>query len=792
MKFSENWLRELITLPVDHDKLLEQFNLLGLEVDSCEPAAPEFSGVVVAEIVELAPHPDADRLRVCKVNAGQDELLQIVCGAPNAAAGMKAPLALMNAELPGGIKIKKGKLRGVESFGMLCSETELGLAEKSAGLLALPGDAPVGTNIREYLGLDDHIIEIDLTPNRGDCLGMTGLARECAAANGLLFKAPAIKPVKAVIKDTFPVALDAPEACPRYCGRVIRNIDPAAKTPLWMVEKLRRGGIRAIHPVVDITNYIMLELGQPMHGFDLNKIKSGIHVRMARPGETLTLLDEAVIEMDTECLVIADQDKALALAGVMGSIDSGVEPDTRDIFLESAYFTPSAIMGRARRFGLHTDSSHRFERGVDPELQRQAIERATELLLNIAGGEAGPVMDVQANRTVSAKAVVDLQASEIRRILGCEYSASEVETILTGIGCRVKSGKKGWQVQPPSYRFDLNIAADMIEELARLRGYDRIPRKVPAVVPRQPRASEYSQPVERIIHALIDCGYQETVTYSFIDPALQQLLDPDAAPLQLSNPISAEMSVMRGSLIGGLLNTLVYNINRQQKRLQIFEIGAGYRLHDGEPVEQRLLAGLRYGPRKEESWQSSGEAIDFYDIKGDVERLLATGGSDSDIRYVREPHPALHPGQCARVYRNQDAVGWVGAVHPEVVKQLDLGTTAYIFELDLESLLSATIPAFTPVSRYPGIRRDYSFEVDEGVPWETVQNCIRQAAPEYLTEIRLFDIYGGKGVTPGRKSYAIGLILQEISRTLTDVEIQAATTKILAALTENLGVTLRE
>ena len=792
MRFSESWLRELIALPVDHERLLEQFNLLGLEVDSCEPAAPGFSGVVVAEIVEISKHPDADRLRVCKVNAGQNELLQIVCGAANAALGMKAPLALIGAELPGDLKIKKGKLRGVESFGMLCSEAELGLAENASGLLALADDAPVGADIREYLDLDDYVIEIDLTPNRGDCLGMMGLARECAAANGLILDPPAIRPVKAAIKDTFPISLEAIHSCPRYCGRVIRNIDPDAKTPLWMVEKLRRGGIRPIHPVVDITNFVMLELGQPMHGFDLNKLNAGIRVRMAEPGETLTLLDGEEIKLNGESLVIADQERALALAGVMGGIDSGIEEGATDVFFESAFFAPATIMGRARQFGLHTDSSHRFERGVDPELQRMAIERATGLLLEIAGGDAGPVMDIKDSRSIPVKPSVKLRSKEIERILGCQYPAKEVETILKGMGCSIKSSKGAWQIQPPSYRFDLNIEADMIEELARLRGYDRIPRRLPAVVPKHPVESESSQPIDRLTSILIDNGYQEVVTYSFVDPELQSLLSPNTKSLPLSNPISADLSVMRSNLLGGLLNVLLYNLNRQQKQLCIYEIGAAYRLQDQESTEEQLVAGLRYGPRDPENWQSSEDMVDFYDIKGDVERLLSSTGQMHEFGFVSEAHPALHPGQSARIYRNNEAIGWLGALHPQLVKQLDLDNTAFVFEVSLNALLKVMTPVFSPISRFPSIRRDFSFEVDEKIQWNEVQKCILRVAPESLTEVRLFDVYSGKGVTPGRKSFAIGLILQEISRTLTEVEIESATTEIMAALTENLGVTLRE
>ncbi len=792
MRFSENWLRELIQLPVDHAGLIEQFNLLGLEVDTSEPAAPEFNGVVVAEIRELEQHPDADRLRVCKVDVGQPELLQIVCGAPNAAVGLKAPLALVGAVLPGGLKINKGKLRGVDSFGMLCSEAELGLAESADGLLALDQDATVGEDIRAHLDLDDHVIEIDLTPNRGDCLGMLGLARECAAANSLIYKPTRTRPVKPVIKDALPVTLEAPEACPRYCGRVVRNIDPGARTPLWMVEKLRRGGIRAINPVVDITNYVMLELGQPMHAFDMRKLDGGIRVRMAEPQEKLTLLDEAVLELDADSLVIADEKHALALAGVMGGIDSGVENDTSDIFFESAYFAPATIMGRARQYGLHTDSSHRFERGVDPQQQRRAIERATELLLAIAGGEPGPVIDIKETGSLPKKAAVQLRAVTIKRILGCEYSNKEVETLLEGMGCEVKRKKDSWHIQPPSYRFDLNIEVDMIEELARMRGYDRIPRRIPAVIPRHPDVSESRLPIDRITSILIDNGYQEVVNYSFIDPGLQYAINPDVKSLQLTNPISADLSIMRSSLLGSLLTTASYNVNRQQKRLSIFETGNGYCLQGDQVAEQALLAGLRYGPRTLENWQSEDTEVDFFDVKGDIELLLAAGGNNRAIRFVSDTHPALHPGQSARIDYHDKTIGWVGAVHPEIIRKLDLGQGAYVFELELSALLSSVAPVFNTISRYPAIRRDYSFEIDQNIQWEQVRTCIQKVAPEYLTEVILFDIYTGKGVTPGRKSYAIGLILQEISRTLTDGEIESATTEILAALTENLGVTLRE
>ena len=790
MRFSENWLRELIKLPVNSQQLLDQFNLSGLEVDSVESAAPPFTGVVVAEIIAIAQHPDADRLRVCTVACGEKESLQIVCGAANARQGLKAPLAIIGANLPGDFKIKKGKLRGVESYGMLCSEAELGLAEKADGLLELAVDAPVGKDIRDYLDLDDQVIEIDLTPNRGDCLGMTGLARECAAANRLTFNGLDTQPVKPQLDDVFPVTVEAVEACPRYCGRVVRGINSQTITPGWMVERLRRGGIRIIHPVVDITNYVMLELGQPMHAFDMSNLQVGIDVRMAEDKEKLILLDGSEITLDTNSLVIADKNQALALAGVMGGADSGVSESTQDIFFESAYFTPMAIMGRARQYGLHTDSSYRFERGVDPQLQRNAVERATALLLDLAGGKAGPMIDINQGSDKTGQASVLLRSAQIKRLLGCEIPAAEVEAILQGLGCILKVVKDDWQVQTPSYRFDLTIEADLIEELARIRGYDSIPRRVPALVPEPPHKSETEVPLERIRGLLTNSGYQEIISYSFIDPALHKLIDPEAEVLTLSNPISADLSVMRTNLMVGLLSTLSYNLKRQQKQAALFEMGSHYRIGDDGSLEQQYVAGVRYGQRLPESWNVSSDLVDFYDIKADVERLFGLG--QQKLEWQVESHLALHPGQSARIYLNQQPVGWAGAVHPRVVKTLELTGGAYIFEISLPPLLEGQTPEFAQVSRFPSIRRDLAIAVDSNVSWKEVQALVLQAGPACLNQVRLFDVYVGKGVESGRKSFAMGLILQEISRTLTDVEIESATAEILAVLNKNLGATLRE
>ncbi|MCA1805532.1 MAG: phenylalanine--tRNA ligase subunit beta [Xanthomonadaceae bacterium] len=572
MKFSEQWLREWVNPPVTAAELAEQLTMAGLEVDSVTPVAGDFSGVVVGEVLSAEPHPDADKLRVCKVNAGA-EPLQIVCGAPNVSVGMKVSTALIGALLPGDFKIKKSKLRGVESSGMLCSARELGLSEDAAGLMALPADAPVGTDIRAYLGLNDTCIEVDLTPNRGDCLGMAGIAREIGVLNRCAVAGPGMDPVPATIKDTFPVRVSAPEDCPRYLGRVIRGIDPSAATPLWMQEKLRRGGIRSLGPVVDVTNYVLLELGQPMHAFDLATLSGGIEVRHARAGEQLTLLDEKVIELDTGSLLIADADKPLALAGIMGGAGSGVSDCTDSLFLECAFFTPARIAGRARHYGLHTDSSHRFERGVDYLLQHRALERATALLLALVGGQAGPVIEVTSETQLPRVAPIHLRAARLQRLLGLRPDDATVEDILTRLGMDVQAGEGGWQVTPPTFRFDVTLEADLIEEIGRVYGYNRLPSSAfQAALVMRP-APEDRVPLRRLRDLLVNRGYQEAVTYSFVDPEIQGLVTPDLVPVPLANPISSELSVMRTSLWQGLLRTLQHNLNRQQRRVRIFEHG---------------------------------------------------------------------------------------------------------------------------------------------------------------------------------------------------------------------------
>jgi phenylalanyl-tRNA synthetase beta chain len=791
MKFSEQWLREWCNPPSGTADILRTLNSLGLEVDSAQPVAPPFTGVIVGRIKSLQPHPDADRLRICRVESGNAEL-QIVSGASNLYEGMKAPLAIVGARLSNGVEIRQGKLRGMESFGMLCSEQELGLAEKAEGVMELPQDAPVGVNIREYLKLDDTLVEVALTPNRGDCLSIKGIARELALATGCAWQERWPAPVAAAIKSDFPVAIQAPEACPRYVGRVIDGINTKAVSPLWLVEKLRRSGIRSIHPVVDVTNYVMLEMGQPMHAFDLDLLEDGIVVRYAKPGEKIGLLDGNEANLNRETLVIADAKGACALAGIMGGNASAVSAGSRSIFLESAFFTPEAIQGKARSYGLHTDSSHRFERGVAPDLQRHAIERATALILEITGGRPGPVIDEAVNVEFHRKRAIRLRRDRIRRVLGIELEDREVEKILKGLGMGIEKTGDGWSITPPAFRFDLNIEADLIEELVRIHGYERLPRTVPAYLPQKPACPEGEVPVTALCDSLIQQGYHEVICYSFVDPKLQALLrEQGQSACVLSNPISAEMAEMRSSLLPSLLSTLQYNLNRQQKQLRIFEVGSRYLMQGGSIKEETMISGLRYGTNGSEHWDRKPPFADFYDIKGDVERLATFGGMRVDFRIL--DHPALHPGRAASVYLGQDSIGWVGEVHPRIMRALDLGNeSAYVFELSASPLLKGHIPSFKAISRYPGIRRDLALVVDQAVSWAEFENCLLAAAPEYLSEVRLFDVYTGKGVIPGRKSFAIGLILQEISRTLTDTEIESAIERILQTLNQNLGATLRE
>ncbi|MBK5000020.1 phenylalanine--tRNA ligase subunit beta [Pseudomonas sp. S31] len=793
MKFSEQWLRGWVNPQVSRDDLVARLSMAGLEVDSVTPAAGQFSGIIVGEILATEQHPDADKLRVCQVSNGQ-ETFQVVCGAPNARPGIKIPFAMIGAELPGDFKIKKAKLRGVESFGMLCSAAELQISEENDGLLELAADAPVGENIRQYLSLDDASIEIGLTPNRGDCLSIAGLARDVSALYDTPVTRPVVPAVPAAHDEVRSVEVSAPAACPRYLGRVIRNVDLSKPTPLWMVERLRRSDVRSIDAAVDITNYVMLELGQPMHAFDLAEINGGIRVRMAEEGEKLVLLDGQEVALRADTLVIADHTRALAIAGVMGGEHSGVNTEkTRDLFLESAFFEPISVAGKARSYGLHTDASHRYERGVDSQLAREAIERATQLVLDIVGGEAGPVVEAVSEADLPKVAPITLRAERITQMLGMEMAPAQVEQLLNALELTTTSSQAGeWTVTVPSHRFDVSLEVDLIEELARLYGYNNLPVRYP-----QARLAPQGKPETRgelpnLRRLLVARGYQEAITYSFIDPKLFELFSPGVEPLQLANPISSDMAAMRASLWPGLVKALQHNLNRQQDRVRLFESGLRFVGQLGNLEQQPMIAGVVTGSRLPEGWANGRDGIDFFDVKADVEALLGYSGALADFKFVAGKHPALHPGQTARIERDGKEVGYLGAIHPEVAKALDLDRPVYVFELVLADVVEGRLPKFSELSKFPETRRDLALIAGRDVASQDVLEVIRDNAGEWLTDLRLFDVYQGKGIDPDRKSLAVGLTWQHPSRTLNDDEVNATLQTILTSLEQRLNTTLRK
>lgn len=792
MKFSEQWLRGWVSPQVSRDELVARLSMAGLEVDSVTLAAGVFSGVVVGEVLSTEQHPDADKLRVCQVSNGA-ETFQVVCGAPNVRPGLKIPFAMIGAELPGDFKIKKAKLRGVESNGMLCSQAELQVGEGNDGLMELPADAPVGEDFRVYLELDDASIEVDLTPNRGDCLSVAGLAREVGALYDAQVTRPQIAAVPVVHDEVRSVEVLAPGACPRYLGRVIRNVDLSRPTPLWMVERLRRSEVRSIDAAVDITNYVMLELGQPLHAFDLAEINGGIRVRMAEEGEKLVLLDGQEVSLRADTLVIADHQRALAIAGVMGGEHSGVSSTTKDIFLESAFFDQIAVAGKARSYGLHTDASHRYERGVDWQLAREAMERATGLLLEITGGEAGPVIETVSEKDLPSVAPVVLRAERIEQMLGMTMDTAEVERLLTALGLTISSDVAGqWRVEVPSHRFDITLEVDLIEELARLHGYNRLPVRYPQARLAPQANSESRAGLPALRRLLVARGYQEAITYSFIDPKWFELFNPGVAPLLLANPISNDMAAMRSSLWPGLVKALQHNLNRQQDRIRLFESGLRF-VGQLEGLKQEpMLAGVICGSRLPEGWAQGRDLVDFFDIKADVEAVLGFSGALDEFTFTPGQHPALHPGQTALIQRDGREVGYMGALHPELVKNLGLDRPVFVFELILGEVSTGRLPKFHELSRFPEVRRDLALLADLTVPASSVLDVIRENAGEWLTDLRLFDVYQGKGIDPHRKSLAVGLTWQHPSRTLNDDEVNATTHAILTSLEERLNATLRK
>ena len=792
MKFSEQWLRGWVSPQVDRDELVARLSMAGLEVDSVTPAAGVFSGVVVGEVLSTEQHPDADKLRVCQVSNGA-ETFQVVCGAPNVRPGLKIPFAMIGAELPGDFKIKKAKLRGVESNGMLCSAAELQISEENDGLLELAADAPVGQDIRVYLDLDDASIEVDLTPNRGDCLSLAGLAREVGALYGAPVTRPTVPAIAPGIDDVRPVDVLAPAACPRYLGRVIRNVDLSRPTPLWMVERLRRSDVRSIDAAVDITNYVMIELGQPLHAFDLAEINGGIRVRMAEEGEKLVLLDGQEVALRADTLVIADHDRALAIAGVMGGEHSGVAATTKDIFLESAFFEPISVAGKARSYGLHTDASHRYERGVDWQLAREAMERATGLLLEITGGEAGPIIETVSEQHLPSIAPITLRSQRIAQMLGMEMDSAQVERLLSGLGLGITAdGADQWRVEVPSHRFDISLEVDLIEELARLYGYNRLPVRYPQARLAPQAKAEARSDLPELRRLLVARGYQEAITYSFIDPRQFELFNPGVEPLLLANPISNDMAAMRSSLWPGLVKALQHNLNRQQDRVRLFESGLRF-VGQLEGLKQEpMLSGVVCGSRLPEGWAQGRDTVDFFDVKADVEAVLGFAGALDSFTFAPGKHPALHPGQTARIEREGREVGFIGAIHPELSKALGLDRPVFVFELVLAEVALGKMPKFHELSRFPEVRRDLALIAHKDVAASAVLDVIRENAGEWLTDLRLFDVYQGKGIDPDRKSLAVGLTWQHPSRTLNDDEVNTTTQNILTSLEQRLNATLRK
>jgi phenylalanyl-tRNA synthetase beta chain len=794
MKIPYSWLAEWAPVPWPAPELGARLTMAGFELESLERAAPDFSKVLVGEILSAEPHPQADKLRVCRVSTGSGPALQIVCGAPNARAGLKSALAEVGATLPGEITIKAAKLRGVESQGMLASARELGLADSSSGILELPADAPVGESLREYLDLDEPVLDLNVTPNRGDAMSVLGVAREVAALTGGAVTGPPIVTLTPAHTQQLAVTLEAPAACPRFAGCIVRGIDNRAATPSWLCERLRRAGVRSISPVVDVTNYVMLELGQPMHAYDLAKLKGGIRVRQARGGEGLTLLDGKELRAEPDMLLITDEEGAVGLAGIMGGLRTAVSVDTRDVFLESAFFAPEAILGRARSIGLVTDAAQRFERGVDPAGQSRAIKRALALLLPIAGGSAGVIGVAESPARLPQRAPVALRASQLKRLLGAELAAGRVTRALEGLGMQLTVTAGGWQATPPSYRFDISIEADLIEEVARIVGFDAIPEtdaRIPQRFGRLPgeRASEAT-----LLEALAARGYQEAITLAFVDPALQSRLFPEQPALMLANPIASDLSVMRLSLWPGLLRAALDNQHRQQDRIRLMEHGTRFEPRGALTREIDSLAGIACGTRLPEQWgisKNERASLDFYDVKADVSALLAATGEPESFTFEARKHAALHPGRSARVLRRGEAVGWLGELHPTLIASMDFTYTPVLFELDVAGL--AVRPAlYREISRFPQVRRDLAVVLDESVTLSTLAERVTLAASSLLRELRVFDVYRGPGLEQGRKSVALGLIFQDISRTLTDDDVERLMASVVADLRENLNARIRE
>jgi phenylalanyl-tRNA synthetase beta chain len=791
VKITYTWMKEFVPLTVTPEELGRRLTLAGLEVESVAPVAPPFTGVVVGEVRASKRHPDADKLSVCEVTTDGENRLQIVCGAPNARAGIKVAVAMVGAALPGDVKIKRTKIRGVESNGMLCSARELGLGDEYDGIMELAASLPLNSSFREALGLDDTVLEVNATPNRGDCMSVFGIARDYAAAQERRYLKAEVQQVKARHEAVFPVRIDCPTGCPVFGSRVIRGVNPAAKTPEWLRERLRRVGANSISPIVDVTNYVMLELGQPLHAYDLQKLVGGIRVRSAAAGERIALLDGKEYTVGPEFMLIADDNGGVGLAGIMGGRDTAIGAETTDVLLEAAHFTPAAVAGRARRLGLLTDAGQRFERGVDPTLPALALERATALLLEIAGGTPGPTLLTRVGEDSGTAPWVSMRRSRLTRLLGVSVPDSEVESILASIS-ELESEPSGWRVRRPPHRFDIKIEADLIEEVARLRGFDSI-AECPAITPQiAGYSTEARVSNERLLTAMADLGYRETITYTFVDPTVQRQLFPETKTLALANPISAELSEMRVSLWSGLIPACRENLRRQQSRVRLFEIGSKFDVSGDGLREIDTIAAVACGARSPEQWGSAREALDFYDVKGDVERLLGLTGDLGSLRFEPDSLACLRPGRAARILRNATPIGWIGELHPRLIKALNLSNSLFLFELEIESGFVAKRLQLNKISKFPSVRRDLAVVVDESVPLSVLQENVTVSASGLLSDLRVFDVYRGPGVDSGRKSIALGLILQDSSRTLTDVDADAVVASVVARLRDVLSASIRD
>ena len=788
MKFSENWLRQHVKTTATREELAATLTAIGLEVEEMTVLGEALDGVVVARIVACEKHPQADKLQVCQVDAGAHGMLQIVCGAPNARAGLVAPLAMIGTRL-GELTIRAAALRGVDSNGMLCSAGELGVDADASGLLELPDDAPVGTPLADYLGLPDASIELKLTPNRADCFGVRGIAYDVAAATGSAVEPLDAVPMPALGNAMMAVELAAGADAPRFVARVIEGVDAAVPTPLWMAERLRRSGVRPLSLVVDVTQYVMLELGQPMHAYDRALLTGPIGVRHARDGESLLLLNGEQPTLDPQFLVITDADRAVGLAGIMGGEDTKVTTATRTVLLEAAHFAPDAIIGRSRKLGLHTDAGHRFERGVDPELPRIAIEHATRLIVEIAGGAPGPVTEAVLPEFLPQPGAILLRRERLRRVLGIAVPDAEVARILSALGLQVEATDAGWQVTPPARRFDLAIEEDLVEEIARIHGYDAIPATLPAgagrlVAPSENRASE-----GEVRGQLVARDYLEAINYAFVDAGLLAKWALEEGTVALANPLSAELGVMRPRLLPGLAAALARNAARQQPRVRLFELGKTFVAADGAPLETRRVAAIACGDAAAEQWGVPARSVDFHDIRGDLDSLAALAGAELDYRPSVEPF--AHPGRSAEVWRDGARIGWIGQLHPRLQRALDIDVEVYGFELELDPLLARALPRAQALSKYPSVRRDLAFVVAEAVDWGAMRATAKAAAGPVLRELRLFDRYAGKGVETGFKSLAMALILQDDSRTLNDRDVDAAVAAVVAALQADHGAAMR-